>query len=71
MEIWGKHLHSGSKDWVAFNLMSGGLEFSSTSHNEQISTPVTFAVTITISLNKSSENRSEVIAWLISISALT
>jgi hypothetical protein len=58
------------KDWVAFNRITGGSVLSSTSQREQISTPVTLAVTMTISLKRSSRNRSEVMAWLISIKAL-
>jgi len=56
--------------WVAFSRTTGGLTVSSSSHNEQISTPVTLAVTMTISLRISSRYRSLVTARLMSIRAL-
>ena len=62
--------YSGAIAWVAFNRIFFGFLLSSISHKEHISTPVTLAVTITISLRISSRYRSEVMARLISVSAL-
>src|SRR5512136_168144 len=56
--------------WVALSLIFPGVSLSSISHREQISTPVTLAVTMTMSFRISSRYRSEVMAWLISIKAL-
>ena len=55
-------MYSWLKDCVARKRMRGGLALSSTAKDEHISTSVTRAVTMTISLNKSSRNRSDVIA---------
>ncbi len=56
--------------WVALRRIFTGCSASSMSHREQISTPVTLAVTMTISLRMSSRYRSEVMARLMSTSPL-
>src|SRR5512137_1327994 len=55
---------------VAFSLIFLGVSVSSINHKEQISTPVTLAVTMTMSFRISSRYKSEVMAWLMSIRAL-
>src|SRR4030043_310488 len=56
--------------WVALSLIFLGLSLSSINQREQISTPVTLAVTMTMSFRISSRYKSEVMAWLMSIKAL-
>ena len=63
-------MYSGLMACDAFNRIFGGRTLLSINHNEQISTPVTLAVTITMSFKRSSRYRSDVMAPLISIRAL-